>query len=1526
MHSKNNILIVFILMILITSSASAGINNADLTNDDLLLLKAGHVNTTDTGEDQYGFLSVSSFSEDAFDYYIIQFSGPVREQWKQDIGLTGAELYTYVPNNAFIARMNASSLTQVQSLDFVKWVGEYRPSYKYDLEIVTNSDTGPGFASVGTEETQTYHISLFSADEYVKVIESLELSGVEVLGGSGKIIRVQASGDQIDAISSITGISWIEEYVRPTFDNDEAAEIITTDVIHNTYGLNGSGQIVAVADTGIDIGVDNESMHADLRGRIIAIFDIAEDGSAADVASGHGTHVSGSVLGNGSLSGGQYAGMAPEAQLVMQALADGSDNLYLPSGGLEELFQQAYNEGARIHTNSWGSDTYGLYTDYSEAVDQFMWDHPDMLILFSAGNEGIDSDRDGVIDSDSIGSPATAKNCLTVGASENNRSSLTSTYGIAWPSDYPVSPIYVDRIADDITGIAAFSSRGPTDDGRIKPDVVAPGTFIISTRSSVASGTGWGTVSGNSNYLYMGGTSMSTPITAGSAVLVREYYTEVENLSSPSASLLKATIINGACNITPGQYGTGDDQEIDGRPDYSQGWGRVDIENSIYPQSPVVMRYYDHVPLNYSESWNVSYDILHTSRPLRVTLVWTDYPGSSLVEAQLVNNLDLIVEAPDGTYYGNGAPDTVNNVEGVELLEPVAGTYTIIVNGTNVPQGPQNFSLVLSYGEVSNIYMYPEHNSYTTNATTEVYMNLTHVDGINSSSIEMQIDGSSVSYLLEAISSGYKVQNLTAQPYSEGFHNVSVSALTDQDEEVNYGWRFYVSVEDNILTIQSPLENSVMEDNILINASSTKWCDFWYNIDGGVNSTIESGFSFNTSVSTTEGQHNITVFAEDLTGYTNSTTVSFYFSTEENVITINGIEDGSVVYDVFDINVSNRKMCNFSYTVESGNSSATYNNTDPLSFSYNTTVHPIAVGQNTLTVFATDITNNTNSTTVNFTLLVNSPTITSPQSGTIYYIPTTTFSLNGTVEHVNNVSVYVNSNLTNESWPVSNNMFNVTNVPLSNGTNTIEVYSMFDDLPVNSTTLYISLGQTVDTSSGDLVTVTVPGIDANVSNPVFNFNISGTSSNPGNISASVVRGTQPGSGSSLTGTVLGIRVYNESDLNYSYQFGRNVSLTLGYDPYLVNNITKLAVGWYNTDEGVWIPYRSTVNTTAHTVTANITHLSIYAPLEDNTAPVISSVTNSSTSSTVTLTWESSEDTDHVEVWTNNSLLGNYSGSGMTESGLSASTLYNYSLRAVDFVGNAGDWYNTSVRTSAATSTISTTSSGGGGGGGGGGGSTGEDVDNIEFKDVLSVYAGKDDLVDFDFTKEQNEIDYVRYTSLKNAGKISVTIEMLKNTSALADKAASGLVYRNVNIWVGKTGYATENNIKDPVIGFMVSKKWVDDNDVNVGTISLNRYSDDVWTKLATEQTGEDEDYYYFEASTPGFSPFAITADIPITLDTENEGTVLQKVETGSEPESVGEEAEAATGDNEEKSTPAISGIVTLLILAVASVLIRKQQN
>jgi hypothetical protein len=255
--------------------------------------------------------------------------------------------------------------------------------------------------------------------------------------------------------------------------------------------------------------------------------------------------------------------------------------------------RQTYQDGARIHTNSWGGPTggtsqqpqYGSYVLPSQQVDQAARELPDMLILFAAGNEGIDRNSNGVVDPDSIGQPGTAKNVITVGASESLQPQQQITWGRGWSQQYPANPIRADLVADKPEGIAAFSSRGPTDDGRIKPELVAPGTMIISARSQVGQSTGWGEY--DRNYLYMGGTSMATPLAAGGAALVREWLTTTRAIPNPSSALMKAVILNGAADTAPGQYGADATREIpSSRPNNVAGWGRLDLLESLNPAAP----------------------------------------------------------------------------------------------------------------------------------------------------------------------------------------------------------------------------------------------------------------------------------------------------------------------------------------------------------------------------------------------------------------------------------------------------------------------------------------------------------------------------------------------------------------------------------------------------------------------------------------------------------------------------------------------------------------------------------------------------------------------------------------------------------------------------------------------------------------------------------------------------------------------------------------------------------------------------
>lgn len=639
--------------------------------------------------------------ENSVQYYLVQFTGPIQAEWESRMEATGAKLLDYVPDFALIAKMDGKTKAQISKLEFVRWVGKYRPGYKLQ----------PGLESQSGEVD--VDIRVFDGEDASTLATGLTKLGGQVISSDGGVIRGRIDASGLHAVAQDEAVEWIELHQEPRLMNDRARSIVATGAPWNNLGLYGSGQIVGVADTGLDNG-NMSTINQDFRGRIHAVFSWARANDWSD-PNGHGTHVAGSILGNGANSGGNpathsyaksFAGVAPEAKLVMQSVGGAGGALTLPSD-LNSLFQQAYNAGARVHSDSWGGGAAGDYDSHAVDVDQFIWNHPDMTIVFAAGNEGTDANRNGVIDTGSISPPATAKNAIAVGASESNRPPNSGwggysnyTWGGTWPSWFPARPISTDYVSNNPGGIAAFSSRGPTKDKRIKPDIVAPGTNIISARSSKG-GTGWGAYNGK--YIYEGGTSMATPIVAGGAALVREYYVERAGQSAPSAALIKGTLLNGAKDLNPGQYGTGPARELGAAPNNVEGWGLLNVKKALGVGVPAKLGFADNkTGVSTGRTASYSVQVTNASVPLRVMIVWSDYPGAASSAKALVNDLDLTVRDPNGkVIWGNrvNGGDRTNNIEGVKIAQPVAGTYTFTVSGYNVPKGGrQPFALVANGG------------------------------------------------------------------------------------------------------------------------------------------------------------------------------------------------------------------------------------------------------------------------------------------------------------------------------------------------------------------------------------------------------------------------------------------------------------------------------------------------------------------------------------------------------------------------------------------------------------------------------------------------------------------------------------------------------------------------------------------------------------------------------------------------------------------------------------------------------------
>ena len=356
----------------------------------------------------------------------------------------------------------------------------------------------------------------------------------------------------------------------------------------NGTAYQGDGQVVAVADTGFDKGSTSDVHIRPSPAAWPSCTRWADRPARRDDPDGHGTHVCGSVLGDGTSAtmGGAIQGTAPRARLLLQSLIDSVGGLGGIPADLTDLFEPPYgDDGARVHTELLGRRRRRACptTQSAREIDDFVWNHPDLVICFAAGNDGDRRQRRRRRRPGSVGSRGGGQE-LHHGRRQREqpaRDSASSTYGSLGPSDFPSRPIHDDRMANDPEGMAAFSSRGPTQEGRFKPDVVAPGTCILSTHSRNApAATTFGT-SSDADYFFDSGTSMATPLVAGCAAVLRE--TLVKNgTPTPSAALIKALLINGAVELT-GQYSP---SEAGPSPNNNSGFGRVNLLGSVILPGP----------------------------------------------------------------------------------------------------------------------------------------------------------------------------------------------------------------------------------------------------------------------------------------------------------------------------------------------------------------------------------------------------------------------------------------------------------------------------------------------------------------------------------------------------------------------------------------------------------------------------------------------------------------------------------------------------------------------------------------------------------------------------------------------------------------------------------------------------------------------------------------------------------------------------------------------------------------------------
>ncbi len=499
-----------------------------------------------------------------------------------------------------------------------------------------------------------------------------------------------------DDSASISMLRRIPTAENEKMDTSGATDLQDDSVDTIPFPYEGEGQIVGIADTGID------KDHPDLKENILEIIARGRKDDASD-PQGHGTHVAGSVAGTGAQSEGEIIGVAPQSKIVFQSLLDENGGLRGLPIDLKKLFQEAYDLGVRIHNNSWGSNIKSWYVFKSREVDEFVYNNKDFLIVVSAGNEGTAMNPEyatlGYVDYTSICAPASAKNVLTVGASKSDRSEgglARHSYGDVFPSNFPANLVGGEKVSGDPNSLAAFSSRGPVQNNMVKPDVVAPGTDILSTKSQDAPEENfWGPY--DDHYAFNGGTSMAAPIVTGFAVIIREYIVKNYEIE-PSAALLKALIINGTAQLTGQDANEGYDQ----LPNVHQGFGLINLQktlpNEFNPNIKLVISdnwKREASQLKQTSEFQACFVELKGEEEFRICLTWTDYPGNAVQ-----NQLCLWLQHEDGQRWKGTANypfklfGIPSNVQILRFKKPKPGKYVIKIQAMSLLKAPQDYALV----------------------------------------------------------------------------------------------------------------------------------------------------------------------------------------------------------------------------------------------------------------------------------------------------------------------------------------------------------------------------------------------------------------------------------------------------------------------------------------------------------------------------------------------------------------------------------------------------------------------------------------------------------------------------------------------------------------------------------------------------------------------------------------------------------------------------------------------------------------
>ncbi len=643
--------------------------------------------------------------------YVLQLDGPLTAARKAALDAAGVHLLDYLPQDAFLVHADGVQPAALRRLGFVRWLGVYAPAWKLAPGIGQRSYATAERQQLAAEGRVVVDITLLESADPQAALAQIEALGDVMVHRADRIggnvtFTATLPLELVAALADLPQVQFVEEAPEVTLRNSTVRWIVQSNQSGYTpyydAGLHGEGQVVGILDSQVDVNhcsfSDTEPIGPTHR-KILAY-------NAPLGSSLHGTHVAGIAVGDAGAND-NTRGVAYLAKLVYAGIPS------FTLSGIYNALSQHYNQGARVHTNSWGDDGTTAYNSLTRGIDAFSYDFEDALVLFAVTNTS------------TLKNPENAKNLLAVGATSDAPNQRNHCSG----------------------------GTGPTSDGRRKPEVYAPGCGIQSANAGTACGT-----------TSLSGTSMASPAVAGAALLVRQYYIDgfyptgspnPADTLIPSGALIKATLINSAVDMTG----------VPGYPSNQEGWGRIKLTETLALAGGTRQLYVQDVPnasgLSTGQSADYFVAVTDPGEKLKVTLVWTDPPATAGASFALINDLNLEVIAPDGSHYwGNnfsggqsatgGSADAVNNVEQVHIASPLTGQWTIRVSAASVPNGPQGYALVVS-GAIQ-----PELPPFTISlpngaptlvppgATTDVDVEITPVsENIVSADLVWRIDGGS---------------------------------------------------------------------------------------------------------------------------------------------------------------------------------------------------------------------------------------------------------------------------------------------------------------------------------------------------------------------------------------------------------------------------------------------------------------------------------------------------------------------------------------------------------------------------------------------------------------------------------------------------------------------------------------------------------------------------------------------------------------------------------------------------------------